>query len=466
MLRVLDLFSGIGGFSLGLEATNGFETIAFCEIDPFCRKVLAKHWPGIPIFEDITKLGEGELNGLGKVDVICGGFPCQPVSCAGKRKGSQDERWLWPQFCRVICEVKPRWVLVENVPGLLSADSGRLFAGILRDLATSGYDAEWNIVSAASVGAPHLRRRVFVVAHPNQIGRHGRAGVFWQGRRAELEDGGEESADSSREGLSQPEQEREYGGSIAERGGWISECRLGGVADGLSSGIHSDRRISNEVHTCTYDVKKTHSRKALLELQSENGKEANGQPLGINKRVQEKEVLLFPMLRELDDCTSGNHHKTCCSKESTKGDQSEPMPELWENGSEIKPTSQRPSKSIGSSSALLKVPCARRSEARELSDQAKTDLCDLRECVSSEGFPSPQNMLGSLFVGIGAQKCHEEMASLNFWAEDWERGIPRTATGQKDRVNRLRALGNAIVPQCATCIAECVLAHEEMSQCP
>ena len=168
MLRTLDLFSGIGGFSLGLQRTQGFETIAFCEIDGFCRKVLAKHWPAVPCFEDIKKLNKEELDGLGQIDVICGGFPCQPVSCAGKRKGKEDARWLWPEFYRIVCEVKPEWVLVENVPGLLSADSGRLFAGILRDLAPSGYDAEWNIVSAASIGAPHLRRRIFVVAHSKQ----------------------------------------------------------------------------------------------------------------------------------------------------------------------------------------------------------------------------------------------------------------------------------------------------------
>lgn len=173
-LTVLDLFSGIGGFSLGLQRTGGFETIAFCEIDPFCRKVLAKHWPGVPCFEDITKLDKEELNSLGRIDVICGGFPCQPVSCAGKRKGKEDTRWLWPEFCRVVRCVRPEWVLIENVPGLLSADSGRLFAGILRDLSESGYDAEWNIVSAASVGAPHLRKRVFVVAHTMQQRTDGR----------------------------------------------------------------------------------------------------------------------------------------------------------------------------------------------------------------------------------------------------------------------------------------------------
>ena len=167
VLTIGSLFSGIGGFELGLERTGEFKTLWQCEKDEFCLKVLEKHWPDVKRFTDIHEMKEG----IPYVDVICGGFPCQPVSCAGKRKGAQDERWLWPEFYRVVCEVRPEWVIIENVPGLLSADSGRLFAGILRDLSSSGYDAEWNIVSAAFVGAPHLRKRVFIVAHPGQPGR-------------------------------------------------------------------------------------------------------------------------------------------------------------------------------------------------------------------------------------------------------------------------------------------------------
>jgi DNA (cytosine-5)-methyltransferase 1 len=272
---------------LGLQRTGGFETIAFCEIDPFCRKVLAKHWPGVPCFEDITKLDKEELNSLGRIDVICGGFPCQPVSCAGKRKGKEDARWLWPEFYRIVCEVKPEWVLVENVPGLLSADSGRLFAGILRDLSESGYDAEWNIVSAASVGAPHLRKRVFIVAkmvHPlcggyihqesstsplqdsdrqeNRLsgeaspdvadadsilsksifGNMGRIKAVVEAEQGIPQPGsvGEapgEITDTSRKGLPRPEQEWEHGRSAAQCDRWIFERRLGRASDGLFKGL-------------------------------------------------------------------------------------------------------------------------------------------------------------------------------------------------------------------------------------
>ena len=115
-MRVLDLFSGIGGFSLGLERA-GMETIAFCEIDPYCRKVLAKHWPGVPIYEDVREL---DATGLGRIDLVCGGYPCQPFSQAGKRVGAEDDRHLWPAMLEVIKAARPAWVIGENVAGHIS----------------------------------------------------------------------------------------------------------------------------------------------------------------------------------------------------------------------------------------------------------------------------------------------------------------------------------------------------------
>ena len=165
-LRVLDLFSGIGGFSLGLERTGGFETVAFCEIEPFPRKVLAKHWPNVPVYEDVRTLTAERLaaDGVG-VDVICGGFPCQDVSVAGERSGLGGERsGLWFEYARIIGELRPRLVLVENVPGLLSLGMGR----VLGDLAEIGYDAEWQSIPVAAVGLPHTRDRVWIVAYPRE----------------------------------------------------------------------------------------------------------------------------------------------------------------------------------------------------------------------------------------------------------------------------------------------------------
>lgn len=158
-LRILDLFSGIGGFSLGLERTGGFETVAFCEIKEFPRKVLAKHWPGVPIFHDIRELKGKDV---GAVDVICGGFPCQDISFAGKGAGIEGERsGLWSEYARLIGEIRPRYVLVENVAALL----GRGLDRVLGDLAALGYDAEWHCIPASAVGAPHRRDRIWIVAY-------------------------------------------------------------------------------------------------------------------------------------------------------------------------------------------------------------------------------------------------------------------------------------------------------------
>jgi len=167
-LRVLDLFSGIGGFSFGLERTGGFETVAFCEIDEHACKVLKKHWPNVPIYHDIKNF---DYNG--DVDVITGGFPCQDLSAAGQRKGIIDgERSsLWGEMLRLTGKLRPRYMLAENVSALLIGDDGRWFAELLSDLASIGYDAEWHRISAADIGAVHQRERVWIIAYPSEIGR-------------------------------------------------------------------------------------------------------------------------------------------------------------------------------------------------------------------------------------------------------------------------------------------------------
>jgi DNA (cytosine-5)-methyltransferase 1 len=167
-LQVLDLFSGIGGFSLGLERTGGFKTVAFCEIEPFPRKVLVKHWPEVPQYEDVRTLTAERLAADGiAVDVICGGFPCQDISTAGKGAGLAGERsGLWREIARLVGELRPSYVIVENVSALL----GRGLGTVLGDLAEIGYDAEWHCIPASHVGAPHRRDRIWIVAYPNSVG--------------------------------------------------------------------------------------------------------------------------------------------------------------------------------------------------------------------------------------------------------------------------------------------------------
>lgn len=171
-LTHLSLFTGIGGLDLAAEWA-GFRTVGQCEFADYPTRVLEKHWPDVPRWRDVrdvTKLSLDRKCGE-EITVISGGFPCQPHSLAGKRLASGDERDLWGEFARVICEIKPRWVVAENVPGLLSSEHGRFFGRVLRDLARMGYNASWGVLSAFQAGAPHLRKMVCIVAHTVRIGR-------------------------------------------------------------------------------------------------------------------------------------------------------------------------------------------------------------------------------------------------------------------------------------------------------
>jgi DNA (cytosine-5)-methyltransferase 1 len=165
VVNVLDLFSGIGGFSLGLERA-GMRTVAFCEIEPYCRAVLRKHWPNVPIYEDVRTLTAERLRADGiSVDVICGGFPCQDISVAGKGLGLAGERsGLWREYARLVGELRPRFVIVENVAALLRRGLER----VLGDLASLRYDAEWHCIPASYVRAPHDRDRIWIIANPER----------------------------------------------------------------------------------------------------------------------------------------------------------------------------------------------------------------------------------------------------------------------------------------------------------
>jgi DNA (cytosine-5)-methyltransferase 1 len=172
MLKLLDLFSGIGGFSLGLESTGGFETIAFVEKDDFCQKVLKKHWPNITIEGDIRNVKGDKY----EADVITGGFPCQPFSVAGKRKGTDDDRYLWDETIRVVRECKPRWFIGENVEGLININNGVVLRQVQTDLEKEGFEVQCLVIPASGIGAWHQRKRVWIMAYSNSNGHRNKIG--------------------------------------------------------------------------------------------------------------------------------------------------------------------------------------------------------------------------------------------------------------------------------------------------
>jgi DNA-cytosine methyltransferase len=165
-LKVLDLFSGIGGFALGLDSTGIFETVKFVEKDKYCKKVLQKNFPNIPIEEDIKDVKGKE----GDADVIVGGFPCQPMSVAGKRKGTDDDRYLWPEMFRLIREIKPQFVIGENVQGIINIQNGMVLRQVQDDLEGEGFEVQCFLIPASGIGAWHQRYRVWIVGHSEHNG--------------------------------------------------------------------------------------------------------------------------------------------------------------------------------------------------------------------------------------------------------------------------------------------------------
>jgi DNA (cytosine-5)-methyltransferase 1 len=297
------LFAGIGGIDLGLERA-GWTGRWQVEWDDWCQRVLAKHWPDVPRVGDIRDahgadhcpvanaerlaadqqsdtsqvgrrsfdsqqagVGRGGSRGtcptcLEPVDLIAGGFPCQPFSNAGKRLGKEDDRWLWPEFARVIGELRPRYVLVENVPGLLAGHGG--MGAVLGDLASLGYDAEWDSVPAAAVGAPHLRYRVWIVAYARGLGPGREAPLgpsSLAGSRSQEAGAEPDGADPGARDVPDPFGKRGRGGSAwiedAEDawqrptgtwgGWWDVEPDVGRVAHGVPARVDRLRGLGNAV---------------------------------------------------------------------------------------------------------------------------------------------------------------------------------------------------------------------------
>jgi DNA (cytosine-5)-methyltransferase 1 len=276
-MRHLDLFSGISGFALAAQWVWGdeHEIISFCDNDKVAQCALKKHWPGVPIHDDIKTLDATKWQGT--VDLVTGGFPCQPFSCAGKRRGKADDRYLWPEMLRVIDECQPRWVLGENVAGIVNME----LESVCASLEGEGYEVQPLVIPACAVDAPHIRARVWIVAHA-PIERPGEARGFHAGCSKRIAWGRQDVAHASRKGLegaitegairaerlpaecgAVPNSERQQDGRIFKRriqshscddcnGGseaaaWPTEPDVGRVAHGIPYRVHRLRLLGNSI---------------------------------------------------------------------------------------------------------------------------------------------------------------------------------------------------------------------------
>jgi len=256
MMKFISLFAGIGGLDLGLER-SGMECVAQVEIDDFCQKILTKHWPDVPKFKDVRDVGK---HNLPAADLICGGFPCQPHSYAGKRRGKADDRNLWPEYFRIVREIEPRYIIGENVPGLITS----MLDEILSDLESIGYTCQTFVIPALAFNAPHKRDRVYVVAYSNSLGYfHGKSEIIATevGEYAQRDASamGINAPNSNGAGLQRRENSRGIGGSwqinnellgryIDWDENWVEVAtRLCGMDDGIPRRVDRLKSLGNAV---------------------------------------------------------------------------------------------------------------------------------------------------------------------------------------------------------------------------
>ena len=438
-LSVGSLFSGIGGLDLGLERA-GMEVRWQVEIDPYCQRVLAKHWPNVTRYGDIKTIDWTEVE---PIDLVCGGFPCQPVSLAGKRRAQDDPRWLWPEFARCLRVLRPRFALLENVPGLLSAG----FGDVLGDLAALGYDAEWDCIPAAAVGAPHLRYRVVVVSYTNSQ----RAGV-------EAHRGGGQVR--KRAGSSEPAVLRQEHGTLGAEG---TNAGSQNVAHAASIGLEGTKQCVPRLCIGTW-------------FSSSGAEMADSNDEGLEGRVFYRSSTdqwpvrkgCLPNTREWESEPSvgrvasrvppkldggGIDEQVGRAESSAEGIRGRGVPGMWLDSSGAE-ASSRPERPTTSRDPLRAMSCQGRSAGRDAAHQADADMRGVRPGVPAQVFPSAQDLWAGMSERTWPALGDEEMA--RFWASEPE-GVPRVATGVPNRVDRLRGLGNAVVPQVAEWIGRRIM---------
>ncbi len=424
-LKHIDLFSGIGGFSLAFDSTQKIETVAFCEIEEYPQKVLKKNFPGVPIYNDITELvrnestrpiwGQGKWQDL-ECDILTGGYPCQPFSQAGKRKGEEDDRHLWPFMLEIIKQKRPKFIVAENVAGHITLG----LDNVLFDLESEGYSARAVVLPASSVNAQHRRDRVWVIAQDTQ--EDSNSNSERSHRKGVNEQGDNESNDR---------QERESGSvrEVLANGGdtEVRETEYVEYTNSFRFQQHNEaeketqgRRTETSIESGSTDVANTNngfSNGENEELRT-RGETSNGSS---SRSGTEYVADSDSSLIEGGSISSGVHEKnTNINSGSTYED-------------------------VANSSTLGQ---SRQGELINSSDQETSG-----EGEAVKPFDGGFGEIRSFESYLGGRSD-----GVSSWVDgSWERGIDRVTTNPKNRANRLKALGNAIVPQVAYWIALAIL---------
>jgi len=410
-LKILDLFSGLGGFSLGLERTGRYKTVAFCEIDKYCTLLLQKHWKGIKVYNDVKKITkEGfEADGIESPDIITGGFPCQPFSVAGKQKGTSDDRHLWPEMFRIIKAFKPRFVIGENVPGIVNIQDGVVFETVCTDLESQGYEVQPFNIPAAAVGAPHQRKRIWIIAT---------------------------LADS----VSNDER-REISRSDEEKGRVQEEHRSKDSASGIFSRTSEIRKSNNGYEAMENSGRTLRQGSSIREKNEDEVGKENANQHQRSSSSSESNVA------NADTRLSDGQKKELQSRRQTsifsrEGEDVANAKSISSDGREIGQHSEesREKRKIGIEVGGVS------------SDRQKLANTDSERL---EGLGQSSRQFNETSSSTSSSEERQGQVGQGWW--EFEPNVGRVAHGVPGRVHRLKALGNSIVPQIAEEIGRAII---------
>jgi DNA-cytosine methyltransferase len=480
MIKILDICSGIGGFSLGLEATGGFDTVAFCEFDDFCCKVLNKHWPNVPIYKDLKEIGNDPERIIQEFDLICGGIPCQPFSLAGKQKGKEDDRHLWPYMYAIVKSKKPTWVIVENVGGFVNV----ALDDVCLDLETQGYATQSFIIPACSVEAPHKRDRIWILGkytsefekplvdtdsirpHEHKTTEEESSGRGSETSTTTTSNDVANTASNGEDGvLRTTEPKHDQGDTRMES----SSSSDGRSERGISQDVADPKLVSSDSISDSGSNTKTESEQGqktgnldrssgrqdvpnassqrLEGHRGEHGLRGTSQEEQTSRSSEEQDV---PNPKELRNYEHDNGERTQQDREHRVSQQ--PRGERGFEGTKQDVGNTDNLGSLLSPHETKREGSTSRHREGELERGSSDVANDGRQGSAGQGHT--QSELGGMADGIPTRLD----GHLGF---EREPNIPRVATGIPDRVNRLKALGNSIVPQIVYNIGLAILEEEK-----
>ena len=413
-MKHLDLFSGIGGFALGLQKV-GFETVAFCDIEKYCQHLLKQKWNGVKIYSDVREITKEKFkaDGIESPEIITGGFPCQPFSVAGSRKGTDDNRHLWPEMFRIIKEFKPRWIIGENVRGIVSIQDGLVFETVCTDLESEGYEVQTFNIPAVGVGAPHKRERIWIVANSRCSIRGKQSSRNSESIGSRTFKKTERSTDTSKI-TGSSERAETMADTESKRTGENNE-RLRSRTSGIS-GREGTTRIQEDVaNSNTGNVEAGCERQRRI--REENTKERQSNNATGSSEVMANTNESISRERQI----FGNPNDKGRGASETRRESLQPEDR------------QTRTDNLGSGSEVM----------ANTNSERQQEQCRPKS-IQEEG-----NEL----------ECSSSQSGGNFW--DIEPDVGRVVNGLPGRVHRLKGLGNAIVPQIAEEIGRAIMKAEQ-----